>query len=147
MVQAMYDMVWSINPGNDNLPDTIARMKEFAAEIENSHDLIIVFDIDNTVLKLELNMEYRYELLSIFKEAVTNAARHANARHIRVNLRLRNAKLIMLVEDDGKGFDLETGVLGRGISDMRRRASAIDSSFYIESNLNTGSIVKLEMSI
>jgi signal transduction histidine kinase len=53
----------------------------------------------------------------------------------------------MLVEDDGKGFDLETGVLGRGISDMRRRASAIDSSFYIESNLNTGSIVKLEMSI
>ena len=51
----------------------------------------------------------------------------------------------MMIEDDGKGFDLETGVLGRGISDMRRRASAIDASFYIESNVNTGSIVKLEM--
>ena len=147
MVQAMYDMVWSITPGNDNLPDTIARMKEFATEIENSHDLVIVFDIDKQVMKLELNMEYRYELLSIFKEAVTNAARHANARHIRVNLRLRNTKLIMIIEDDGKGFDLETGVLGRGISDMRRRASAIDASFYIESNVNTGSIVKLEMNI
>jgi ligand-binding sensor domain-containing protein len=147
MVQAMYDMVWSINPGNDNLPDTIARMKEFATEIENSHDLVIVFDIDKQVTKLQLNMEYRYELLSIFKEAVTNAARHANARHVRVNLRLRSGKLIMLVEDDGKGFDLETGVLGRGISDMRRRASAIDASFYIESNVNTGSIVKLEVPI
>ncbi|MGZ8524088.1 MAG: ligand-binding sensor domain-containing protein [Chitinophagaceae bacterium] len=147
MVQAMYDMVWSINPGNDNLPDTIARMKEFAAEIENSHDLVIVFDIDQQVMKLQLDMEYRYEILSIFKEAVTNAAKHANARHIQLSLRLRNSKLVMLIEDDGKGFDLETGVLGRGISDMRRRASAIEASFYIESNMNTGSIVKLELNI
>lgn len=147
MVQAMYDMVWSINPGNDTLPDTIARMKEFAVEVENSHDLVIVFDIDPQVLKLKLDMEYRYEILSIFKEAITNAARHASAKHIQLSLRLKNNKLIMLIEDDGKGFDLETGVLGRGISDMRRRASAIDASFYIESNVNTGSIVKLEMTI
>lgn len=147
MVQAMYDMVWSINPGNDNLPDTIARMKEFAVEIENSHGLVIVFDIDQQVMKLQLDMEYRYEILSIFKEAITNAARHASAKHIQLSLRLRNSKLIMLIEDDGKGFDLETGVLGRGISDMRRRASAIDASFYIESNMNTGSIVKLEMTV
>ncbi|MFC0771944.1 ligand-binding sensor domain-containing protein [Terrimonas alba] len=147
MVQAMYDMVWSINPGNDNLPDTIARMREFAAEIENSYDVTVVFDIEQQVMKLKLDMEYRYELLGIFKEAVTNAARHSLAKHIQLSLRLRNNKLIMLVEDDGKGFDLETGVLGRGISDMRRRASAIDASFYIESNVNTGSIVKLEMSV
>lgn len=147
MVQAMYDMVWSINPGNDNMPDTVARMREFASEVENNYDLVIVFDIDPHVVKLKLDMEFRYEMLSIFKEAITNVARHANARHVQLSLRLRNSKLIMLVEDDGRGFDLETGLLGRGISDMRRRASAIDASFYIESNVNTGSIVKLEMNV
>ncbi|MGZ8556946.1 MAG: ATP-binding protein, partial [Chitinophagaceae bacterium] len=148
MVQSMYDMVWSINPGNDNLPDTITRMKEFAAEIENSHDINLIFDIDKEVMKLKLNMENRYELLSIFKEAVTNAARHANARHIQISLRFKSPKLIMMVEDDGKGFDdLQCGLLGRGISDMRRRATEIDASLYIESNENTGSIVKLEMNI
>jgi signal transduction histidine kinase/ligand-binding sensor domain-containing protein len=148
MVQSMYDMVWSINPGNDNMPDTIARMKEFAAEVENTYDLSLIFDIDKDVMKLHLDMEYRYELLSIFKEAVTNAARHANARHIQVSLRYKNDRLIMMIEDDGKGFDdLECGLLGRGVSDMRRRATAIDASLYIESNVNTGSIVKLEMAI
>ncbi|MEP7377065.1 MAG: two-component regulator propeller domain-containing protein [Chitinophagaceae bacterium] len=148
MVQSMYDMVWSINPGNDNLPDTIARMKEFAVEIENSHDISLIFDIDKEVMKLQLDMEYRYELLSIFKEAVTNAVRHANARHIQISLRFKNPKLIMMVEDDGKGFeDLQCGLLGRGITDMRRRASALDASLHIESNENTGSIVKLEMNI
>ena len=90
MVCIMYDMVWSINPGNDNLPDTIARMKEFSVEIENSHDISLIFDIDKEVMKLQLDMEYRYELLSIFKEAVTNAVRHANARHIQISLRFKN---------------------------------------------------------
>jgi signal transduction histidine kinase/ligand-binding sensor domain-containing protein len=148
MVQSMYDMVWSINPGNDNFPDTVARMKEFAAEIENTHDINLIFDIDKETLKLHLDMEYRYELLSIFKEAITNAARHANARHIQISLRYRSPRLIMMIEDDGKGFDdLQCGLLGRGISDMRRRASAIDASLHIESNVNTGSIIKLELTL
>jgi signal transduction histidine kinase len=123
-------------------------MKEFAAEIENTHDINLIFDIDKEVLKLHLDMEYRYELLSVFKEAVTNAARHANARHIQITLRLKEPKLIMMIEDDGKGFDdLQCGLLSRGISDMRRRASAIDASLHIESNINTGSIVKLEVTL
>ncbi len=148
MVQSMYDMVWSINPGNDNLQDTIARMKEFAVEVENAHDISLIFDIDKEVVKRKLNMENRYELLSIFKEAVKNAARHSYARNIQVSLRFKNPKLIMMVEDDGKGFeDLQCGLLGRGISDMRRRAGEVGASLYIESNVNTGSIVKLEMNI
>jgi signal transduction histidine kinase len=117
-------------------------------EIENAHDVTLIFDIEKEVLKLQLDMEYRYELLSIFKESVTNAVRHANARHIQISLRFKNPKLIMMVEDDGKGFeDIQCGLLGRGITDMRRRASAIDASLHIESNENTGSIVKLEMNI
>jgi len=148
MVQSMYDMVWSINPGNDNMPDTIARMKEFAAEIENIYEISLIFDIDKDVMKLQPDMEDRYELLSIFKEAITNAAKHGHARHIQIGLRFRNGKLVMLIEDDGKGFDdVETGLLGRGVSDMRRRAAAIDGSLHIESNINTGSIVKLEVTL
>jgi two-component system sensor histidine kinase DegS len=123
-------------------------MKEFAVEIENSHDVSLIFDVDKEVMKLKLDMEFRYELLSIFKESVTNAVRHANARNIQISLRYKNPKLIMMVEDDGKGFDdLQCGLLGRGITDMRRRASAVDASLHIDSDINTGSIVKLEMTI
>jgi len=53
----------------------------------------------------------------------------------------------MLVEDDGKGFDTDAKALSRGISDMRRRAAAINANFYIESNINTGTIVKLEIPV
>ena len=146
MVQAMYDMVWSIDPKNDTMEDTIQRMKIFANEIENSYTFTVDFEIEKQVENLKFNMEHRYELLSIFKEAVTNAAKHSNGRYAKVNLRYSNSRLLMMIVDDGKGFPMnDASMLGRGVSDMRRRATIIDAILYIESEINTGTIVKVEM--
>jgi signal transduction histidine kinase len=147
MIHSMYDMVWSINPQNDTMQHTIDRMKTYAAEIENLYALDIVFDISEEVSRLDLNMEYRYELLSIFKEAMDNISKHAQARHAHVNLQYQKNKLVMLIEDDGRGFDADAAAAKRGIADMRRRAAAINASFYIESEVNTGTILKLIMPV
>jgi signal transduction histidine kinase len=147
MVQAMYDMVWSIDPKNDTMLNTIERMKSFAVETESHHDVDIVFDIDEAAADLNLDMVHRYELLSVFKEAISNAAKHAEAKHIQVSLRLKNSRFFMLIEDDGKGFNVDNAVLGRGVSDMKRRAADISAALYIESERNTGTIVKLEMPV
>jgi signal transduction histidine kinase/ligand-binding sensor domain-containing protein len=147
MVQAMYDMVWSIDPKNDTMFHTIERMKSFAVETESLFDIDIVFDIDKAAADLKLDMAHRYELLSVFKEAISNVIKHASARHVQVSLRLKNSKFFMLIEDDGKGFDPGKAAMGRGINDMKRRAEAVRASLYIESEKNTGTIVKLEMPV
>jgi signal transduction histidine kinase len=148
MVQAMYDMVWSIDPKNDMMSNTIERMKSFAVETESMFPVNIDFDVDKSVERLASDMEHRYELLCIYKEAVTNAAKHANGRYVKVSLRYSGSKLIMMIIDDGKGFTMdEAAMLGRGISDMRRRAAAINATLYIESEINTGTVVKLEMPV
>lgn len=148
MVHAMYDMVWSIDPKNDTMANTIERMKSFAAETETSFPINIDFDIDKQVHKLLLDMEHRYELLCVYKEAVTNAARHSQGRYVKVSIRYAGSRLIMMVLDDGRGFSMdEAAMLGRGISDMRRRSAAINATLYIESEINTGTVVKLEMPV
>lgn len=148
MVQAMYDMVWSIDPKNDTMADTIERMKSFANEMETTYPINVEFDIDKKVEKLGLDMERRYEMLCIFKEALTNAAKHSDGRYIKVSLRYNRPKLMMMILDDGKGFMMDdAAMLGRGMSDMRRRAGAINAIFYVESEINTGTIVKLEMPV
>ena len=69
---------------------------------------------------VKLDMEHRYEILSVFKEAVTNAGKHAGGRHIKVSLRYKKGKLLMMIVDDGRGFIMDNAtMLGRGISDMR----------------------------
>lgn len=127
MIQAMYDMVWSIDPKNDTMLDTIERMKSFATEAEHLFDIDIIFDIDAAAADLDLDMANRYEMLSIFKEAIANVSKHSSARHVQVSLRLKNSRFFMLIEDDGKGFDVNKASLGRGINDMRRRAAGYKS--------------------
>jgi signal transduction histidine kinase/ligand-binding sensor domain-containing protein len=148
MVQAMYDMVWSIDPKNDTMVNTIERMKNFAVEIENTYPLSIDFDIDRQVERLELDMENRYEILCIYKEALMNAAKHSDGRHVKVSMRYNKPKLMLMILDDGRGFSMDdAAMLGRGLSDMRRRAAAINAVLYLESEINTGTIVKLEVPV
>ena len=42
----------------------------------------------------------------ITQEALTNVLRHAGARRVRIELRLRGSELELVVDDDGKGFDV-----------------------------------------
>ena len=145
MTQAMYDMVWSINPQNDQMFKTVERMKQFALEQESFHDVTIQIEADPHIEEQHSDMEHRYELLSIYKEAITNAVKHSGARNIQVQVRLRKQKLQLLIQDDGKGFNTSGIAKGRGILDMKRRAAAINASLEILSEKNTGTLVKLEM--
>lgn len=145
MTQAMYDMVWSINPQNDQMVKTLERMKHFALEQESFNDVNIRIEADPYIGDKHSDMEHRYELLAIYKEAVINAVKHSGARNIQVQLRLRKQKLQLLIQDDGKGFNTNSVVKGRGILDMKRRAAAINASLEILSEKNTGTLVRLEM--
>jgi PAS domain S-box-containing protein len=66
-------------------------------------------------------------LFRILQEALTNVARHAEARHVVVTLEVRGDDSVLTVADDGKGID--AGALGRatslGLVGMRERALAI----------------------
>ncbi|GAO44618.1 ligand-binding sensor domain-containing protein [Flavihumibacter petaseus] len=147
MTQAMYDMVWSINPQNDQMQKTLERMKQYAMEQESISDTNITIEADPAIRDRQSDMEHRYELLSIFKESISNAVRHSGGKNIHVQLRLRKNKLLLLVQDDGRGFDLSTVPLGRGLNDMRRRAEAIGAQLDILSEINTGTLIRLEMKL
>ena len=145
MVQAMYDMVWSITPESDTLQHTIDRMKNYAVEMESQYNPSIIFQVDENAKDVHLSMEWRYEMLSIYKEAIHNAARHAHSKYVEVSIRYKKPAISLYIRDDGKGFDVETVELSRGLSEMRRRANAINAKLIIKSEINTGTTVKLKI--
>ncbi len=67
-------------------------------------------------------------------EALQNAAKHAQATRVRVELHLgSDGSLTVCVEDDGRGFDLATVAGGRGFANMRERLVALDGSLDVSS--------------
>jgi len=94
-----------------------------------------------------LTPEDGVELLSLVREALSNAARHARARRIEVRLRPSDDGSELTIADDGVGFDPATAVRAghHGLANMPVRAAAIGATLVIHSAADHGTriIVRL----
>ncbi len=82
-------------------------------------------------------------LYRIVQEAVHNAVRHGRARHISLFLEWENDIIRLLIDDDGKGFDLKIleTTTRLGIHGMQERVELADGSFRIESEPGQGVMI------
>ena len=93
----------------------------------------------------EMSADQREQLLRIVREAVTNAACHANADLVRVQF-TNGGPMHLRVEDDGAGFDPdETDARGFGLVTMKERAVAIGADFSISSTRGRGTAVEVRL--
>jgi signal transduction histidine kinase len=87
--------------------------------------------------------DQRDALVAIAREAVVNAIRHAEARHVRVELNGFN-RVYLRVSDDGVGFDMTHGDRGGfGLVGMRERAEAIGATLRVSSRVGGGTDVEV----
>lgn len=83
------------------------------------------------------------------QEALANIARHAKAKEVRLDLRRERANVLLVVADDGQGFDSNrrNREVGHGLSNMRSRAVSLNGSFEINSALGEGTRIELRLPI
>jgi len=87
---------------------------------------------------------HRTYLYRIVQEGLTNCARHAQAKNIHVKLEDSSEKLVVLVEDDGVGFDQHRGVgYGLGLLGMTERVRELCGQLSIQSELGKGTRISV----
>ena len=143
MMEAMDDIVWSIKPMNDSMQKIIARMREYATNILEAKDIEVLFNIEEEVNDVKLDMEARRDFFLIFKEAVNNAAKYSKSEKVKISLLINNKQLTLEVIDDGEGFDVAHADSGNGLSNMQKRADAMQGRLQITSKKGSGTNVKL----
>lgn len=86
-------------------------------------------------------------LYRIVQEALTNVAKHAQAGRVDIFVEQRNSKVVIIVEDNGVGFDPEeTKHQGRlGILGIRERTEMLKGSLIVESTIGTGTTIQVEV--
>lgn len=145
MMENMSDIVWSINPKNDSLEQVVFKMKEFAAEILEPKNIEYVFNIENNIQELKLDVEKRKNIFLIFKEAVNNAAKYSDGSKLTISLLIQHNKLHLSVEDNGKGFEPRVVIRGNGLKNMEDRAVSMKGKMVQKSQPGTGTIIQLEV--
>lgn len=85
-------------------------------------------------------------LYRVVQEALTNVYKHAVATRVDVIIERRNDAVVVIVEDNGRGFDPEAPLTSKesprlGVLGMRERARQVDGSLEIESSPGQGTTV------
>jgi ligand-binding sensor domain-containing protein len=139
--QALDDIIWSVNSNNDNLNQTMARMRRYAAEVFEPVGINCKLDFENLPVDIRLNMEQRKDIYLVFKECLNNVIKHAAAKNAFLKIAVRKNIFHLRIKDDGKGFDPLKLTDRNGLKNIRSRVQRWNGKLDISSSDGGGTVV------
>ena len=92
-------------------------------------------------LSHKLTLQFRQNLFLLYKEALTNVARHAQASRVQIDVSQEQDSWRVSVHDNGIGFDPNASYGGNGLKNLRVRADKLSGVLNIESEPGRGTTV------
>ena len=146
LINAMSEVVWTVNPRNDSLPKLIAFLSDYTESSVAPTGISHRLELDPDWPDLPVLAQSRHHLLLAVKEALNNAIRHAAPTTIRLEIHVRDGWLEVVVADDGRGFDvIKARVAGQGLANLDERMKLVRGRAEIRSASGQGTKVTLSM--
>jgi two-component system sensor histidine kinase UhpB len=143
IIDAMSDIVWTINADNDSFEKIIFRMKSLAYNLFRAKNIEFTFHSDEILNEKKLSLEDRRNFYLIFKEAVNNLVKYSEATRASITLTYEDGRISLCIRDNGIGFDTSQYIAGNGLKSMKRRADEMKAEFKLESQKGSGTHIDL----
>jgi signal transduction histidine kinase/ligand-binding sensor domain-containing protein len=141
--RSLDEIVWAINPSNDTLEGLANYVCKYAQEYLALADLSCRVDVPAQLPAAAIPPEVRHNVFLAFKEAVHNVIKHAHASEASIRLRLQPERLILEIQDNGRGMNKELPQNRNGLRNMRKRMTDIGGEFSVSPGASGGTIVQL----
>jgi signal transduction histidine kinase len=145
---SVQELIWLIDDKAETAADLLEKIEETAKRIlVNCHVTCNFPDIPNNT---SISLTTRKSVLLLFKEALYNCAKYAEAENVKLSALVTGTKLQLSIEDDGQGFDLSaptaaTHLSGRGLKNMQQRAKLMGAELNIKSELGKGTAIVVRL--
>ncbi|HZL77254.1 MAG TPA: ATP-binding protein [Candidatus Limnocylindrales bacterium] len=119
---AMDEVLWAVNPRHDTLANFIAYLCDYAQVFLQNTKIQCRLEVEPDIPPFNFDLPLRRSLLLAVKEALNNAAKHSDASRLVLKIYRTGHKLVVVVEDNGRGFDLNQTKHGRnGLTNLFQR--------------------------
>jgi signal transduction histidine kinase len=148
-VREMRTMLFDLRPLVLETQGIVAALQLFTERHQVAGGPQILLHVDGHVGRFASALESA--TFSIVQEAVNNALKHAAAQNIWLRVSMRNQTLVIEIEDDGYGFDMESVLRGYdsrgsfGLLSMRERAEIVGGELTVVSAVGQGTTVMLRV--
>jgi signal transduction histidine kinase len=144
-IRDIRNFIYGLRPESVDGTEVVAGIAALAQDFRDGGLVDVVATLDPAA-DPGLSQENGVELLSLVREALSNAARHAHAQRVDVLLGQRETGPLLQIVDDGVGFDPSRAAEAghHGLSNMRVRAEAIGARLTISSEPGAGTRIKVD---
>ena len=140
--RAMDEVVWAVNSRRDTLRDFVTYVCKYAQFFLSSTPIRCRLDVELDLPELPFDLPVRRNLFLALKEALHNVAKHSGAGECFLRIHRQGADLLVVVEDDGGGFDPATADRQRnGLTNMAERLAEIHGTCRLASRPGGGCVV------
>lgn len=115
-------------------------LKEMSTEFGARSGVVTIVEVDSEAASRLASRAG--DVVQLVREALSNVGRHGAATTCRVSLRRGEAGLSLEVDDDGRGFDVDTTTWGMGLRNLRERVESLGGSLQVESTPGEGTTVR-----
>ena len=136
-------IVAELTPGHLQSRTLVEAMQRLGAAVSSETGLRAAVSVDGEPAPLGGVAEV--VLLRTAQEALSNVRRHAAAASVAVGLAYEEAKVVLTVTDDGRGFDPSADRAGFGLDGVRARAAQVGGAVALTSAPGSGTTLRLEV--
>lgn len=128
-----------------------AALRRLVEDFSKHHGIETSFNVEN--ITMLFSQQTQIHIYRIFQEVLTNIGKHSQATNVSVTIMRENGSVSFIVEDNGKGFDLEdvlstsSADRGMGMAAIEKRALMIRSSLDIGSQVGRGTAISFSVPI
>ena len=118
-------------------------LNDFCSSIQLASNIKV--DYQKIGLERKIGNTAETFIYRIIQELVNNAVKHAEAKEILVQVAFTNNKIIVTVEDNGKGFDKNLASPGDGLDNIAYRVKYLSGTIDTVTSINKGTSVNIEL--
>lgn len=133
------DTIWAMNNNEFSFDDLRSRIFNFIEKAKSAkEEVLFKFNVDSQLSDTRFTSLVGINVYRVIQEAINNAIKYSDAKNITVEVEKNNNQIKITIQDDGKGFDLDTADLGNGIQNMKKRIEDVGGTFELVSEPNKG---------
>ncbi|WP_445453984.1 tetratricopeptide repeat-containing sensor histidine kinase [Flavobacterium sp. 25HG05S-40] len=139
------DTIWAMNNSEITFEDLQSRIHNFVEKAkEAKQDIAFGFSIEESLQTATFTSIEGMNIYRTIQEAVNNSIKYADAKHIKIDIKQLQNDIVMVISDDGKGFDDNDIELGNGINNMKKRIAECNGTIALKTKPNEGTEITIQ---
>ena len=140
--QELTDLIQELHPVGLDGRGLVPAINEYAFDWGKQYHIKTEVSVEG---ERPISDETERALFRIVQGALSNISRHSQAKNAEIKLVYASEDVTLTIEDNGKGFDTNKHHQGLGLRSMRERVELLNGEFSLESEIEEGTCIEINL--